>query len=81
MGSDFDKAKDAALAYVQKRNPNFKNMRVSSARSVDGKWVVEIRLLISERTIAGTQNIRVTLTSNFEVIDYEERGFRGVAGG
>jgi len=81
MSSNEDQAKEAALAYVQKRNPNFKIIRVSSAKLVDGKWVVEIRLLISERTIAGTQNVKVTLTSNLDVIGYEEMGFRGVAGG
>jgi len=81
MSSSLDQAKEAALAYVQKKNPNFKIVRISSAKLVDGKWVVEIRLLISERTIAGTQNVKVTLTSNLEVIGYEEMGFRGVAGG
>jgi len=81
MSSNEDQAKEAALAYVQKKNPNFKTMRVSSAKLVDGKWVLEIRLLISERTIAGTQNVKVTLTSNLEVVGYEEMGFRGVAGG
>ena len=81
VSSNLDKAKDIAIAYVQKKNPNFKNIKVSSAKLIDGKWVVEIQWLISERTIAGTQNIRVTLTSNFDVIDYEETGFRGVAGG
>ena len=81
MSSDPEKAKEVAIAYVQKKNPNFKHIRVSSAKLVDGKWVVEIRLLISERTIAGTQNVKVTLTRNFDVIDYEEKGFRGVAGG
>jgi hypothetical protein len=81
MGSDLDQATEVAKAYVQKKNPHFKNIRVSSTRLVDGKWVVEIRLLISERTIAGTQNIKVTLTSNLDVIGYEETGFRGVAGG
>jgi hypothetical protein len=79
--SNLDKAKDIAIAYVQKKNPNFKKIKVSSAKLIDGKWVVEIQWLISERTVAGTQNIRVTLTSNFDVIDYEETGFRGVAGG
>ena len=81
MSSNLNQAKNIAVAYVQKKNPNFRKIRVSSAKLVDGKWVVEIRLLISERTIAGTQNIKVTLTSNFDVIDYKETGFRGVAGG
>jgi hypothetical protein len=81
VSSNLDQAKEAALAYVQKKNPNFKTIRVSSAKLVDGKWVVEIRLLISERTIAGTQNVKVTLNSNFDVVSYEEIGFRGVAGG
>ena len=81
MSSNLNQAKEAALAYVQKKNPNFRIIRVSSAKLVDGKWVVEIRLLISERTIAGTQNVRVMLTSNLDVIGYEETGFRGVAGG
>jgi len=79
--SNPDKAKDIAIAYVQKKNPNFKNIKVSSVKLIDGKWVVEIQSLISERTIAGTQKIRVTLTSNFDVINYEETWFRGVAGG
>jgi hypothetical protein len=81
MSSDLDRAKDVALAYVQKKNPNFKNISVSSTKLVDNKWIVEIRWLISERTIAGTQGIKVTLTRSFDVIDYEETGFRGVAGG
>jgi len=81
MSTNLDQAKEAALEYVQKKNPNFKIIRVSSANLVDGKWVVEIRLMISERTIAGTQNVKVTLTSNLDVIGYEEMGFRGVAGG
>jgi hypothetical protein len=81
VSSDPEKAKDVAITYVQRKNPNFKNIQVSSAKLVDGRWIIEIRWLISERTIAGTQNIRVTLTSNFDVIDYEETGFRGVAGG
>ena len=81
MSSNLDKAKDTAIAYVQKKNPHFKRINASSAQLIDGKWIVEIQWLISERTIAGMQNIRVTLTSNFDVIDYEETGFRGVAGG
>ena len=81
MSSDLEKAKDVAIRYVQRKNPNFKNIQVSSAKLVDGRWIVEIRWLISERTIVGAQNIRVTLTSSFDVIDYEETGFRGVAGG
>ena len=81
MSSDLEKAKDAAITYVQRKNPNFKNIQVSSAKLGDGKWIVEIRCLISERTIVGAQNIRVTLTSSFDVIDYEEKGFRGIAGG
>lgn len=81
MSSNLDQAKEAAIAYVRKKNPNFKIIQVSSAKLVDGKWVVEIRLLISERTIAGTQNVKVTLTSTLDVIGYEETGFRGVAGG
>jgi len=81
MSSDLDRAREVTLAYVQNKNPSLKDVRVSSAKFVDGRWVVEIRWLISERTIAGTQVIKVTLTSNFDVIDYEETGFRGVAGG
>jgi len=81
MSSDLDRAKEVALAYVQNKNPSLKDTRVSSAKFVDGRWVVEIRWLISERTIVGTQVIKVTLTSNLDVIDYEETGFRGVAGG
>ena len=81
MSSDLEKAKDVAITYVQRKNPNFKNIQVSSAKLVDGRWIVEIRRLVSERTIVGAQNIRVTLTSSFDVIDYEETGFRGVAGG
>ena len=81
MSSDLDKAKAAAIAYAQKKYPNFKGMKASSAKLVDGKWVVEIHWLISERTAAGIQDVRVTLTSNFDVIEYEETGFRGVAGG
>lgn len=81
MSSDLEKAKDVAVAYVRMKNPNFRNIRVISAKLVDGRWIVEVRWLISERTIAGTQNIKVTLTSSFDVVDYEETGFRGVAGG
>ena len=81
MSSDLEKAKDAAITYVHRKNPNFKNIQVSSARLIDGRWIVEIRWLISERTIVGAQNIRVTLTSSFDVINYEETGFTGVAGG
>ena len=81
MSSDLEKAKDAAITYVQRKNPNFKNIQVSSAKLVDGKWIVEIRRLINERTIVGAQKIRVTLTNSFDVVDYEETGFRGIAGG
>jgi hypothetical protein len=81
VSSDLEKAKDVAIAYVQRKNPNFKNIQVSSAKLVDGRWIIEISWLISERTIVGAQNIRVTLTRSFDVIDYEETGFRGVAGG
>ena len=81
MSGNSDKAKDIAIAYVQKKNPNFKSIGVRSAQLVDGNWVVEVYGSISERTIVGIQNIRVTLTSNLDLIGYEEIGFRGVAGG
>jgi hypothetical protein len=81
MSSSPDKAKHIAIAYVQKKNPNFKNIRVRSAQLIDEKWIVTIYCSISERTIVGTQDIRVTLTNNLDVIGYEEIGFRGVAGG
>jgi hypothetical protein len=81
MSSNLDKAKHIAIAYVQKKKPNFKNIGVRSAQLVDEKWIVTIYCSISERTIVGTQDIRVTLTNNLDVIGYEEIGFRGVAGG
>ena len=81
MSSDLDKAKAIAIAYAQKKYSNLKDMKVSSAKLVDGKWVVEIHWLISERTVAGVQNVRVTLTDDFDVIGFEETWFRGVAGG
>ena len=71
--SSLDDARNIALEFAQRQNPNVMDMKVSSAKRSGDKWIVEISWPIENRVkkIIATQYLQITVNDNRQVVGYE----------